>query len=68
MRTQVEPIEVDPEDAASFQVGEAIFGRQIVRIDRERCLVWVRPPGRAYRLRHWLKRMWWRLTTRGARP
>jgi hypothetical protein len=60
--TDVECIGVDPEDADTLRVGEQIFGRVIVRVDRERNLVWVRPPGRAYRAKRWLKRIWWLVT------
>lgn len=61
--TELESIEVDPEDVATFEVGEVVFGREIMRIDPDRCLLWVRPPGRWYLFRRWLRVLWWRVTS-----
>ncbi len=44
-------IEVEPEDAETFGVGDELFAHVIVRVDRARRVVWTRPPSRWYRLR-----------------
>jgi hypothetical protein len=62
VKANLERIEVDPEDAARFQIGDVILGRSILQIDRERNVIWVQGPSRAHRLERWLKRLWWRLT------
>lgn len=59
--SELERVEVDAEHLDEFEVGDVIFGRRIERIDRARCVFWVRPPGRLSRLRRWLRHRLWRL-------